>query len=377
VRTLLDSFVNDVMSDNSRNATEAQGFLKTQIAELERRLAEAEGRLADFKSNNVGMLPGEKGDYFTRLEGEMASLSQARANLAVAMSRRDELQRQLASARQYVPGTGSGPGGMVSDLTTRIQESEAKLEQLLQRFTDRHPEVIAVKQTIAELKEREKTELAELARGGEGTRAIRSLSVNPVYQQIQMELNKVDVEIASLRGGVQEHEREVANLRKFVDSAPEVEQEYKRLNRDYNVLKTQYETLVSRREQARVTDNATQNGIVRFDIIDPPTAGTSPIWPKRRLFMLAALVLGLGAGVAIALVPHLLRPTIDNTGGLGRLTGLPVLGAVSAVRRVSDALQTRREVHRLAIATGVLVVVGAVFVLFGNAGARAIQHLLT
>jgi len=34
-------------------------------------------------------------------------------------------------------------------------------------------------------------------------------------------------------------------------------------------------------------------------------------------------------------------------------------------------------VHRLAIATGVLVVVGAVFVLFGNAGARAIQHLLT
>jgi polysaccharide chain length determinant protein (PEP-CTERM system associated) len=310
----------------------------------------------------------------------MNGLSQAQTSLAVALSRRDELKRQLAAARQFTPGTSNpastaGPGA-TSDVSTRIQESEARLEELLLRFTEKHPEVIALRQTIAELKQREAKELAELQRGGQGTGAIRSLSVNPVYQQIQMQLNQVEVDIASLRGGVAQHEKEVAALTRLRDSAPEVEQEFSRLNRDYSVLKTQYEALVARLEQARVTDNAAQSGIVRFEVIDPPRAGTSPVWPNRRLFMAAVLMLGLGAGIAIGVLPHLLRPTFDNTAALARFTGLPVLGSVSLVRRPEQAIETRREVQRLAIACGALIVVALVLVAFGNAGARAIQSLL-
>jgi hypothetical protein len=191
-----------------------------------------------------------------------------------------------------------------------------------------------------------------------------------------MQLNQVEVEIASLRGGVAQHEKEVAALTRLRDSAPEVEQEFSRLNRDYSVLKTQYEALVARLEQARVTDNAAQSGIVRFEVIEPPRAGTSPVWPRRRLFMAAALLAGIAAGIAIAVLPHLLRPTFDNTATLARVTGLPVLGSVSLVRRPEQAIETRREIQRLAIACGALFMVGLVLVAFGNAGARAIQSLL-
>lgn len=380
VRTLLDSFVEGTLSGNRSGANEAQGFLVSEIKDLEKRLAEAEARLAEFKKQNVGMLPGERGDFFARLETEMNGLSQAQTNLAVALSRRDELKRQLAAARQFTPGT-SNPGGVrgagaTSDVSTRVQESEARLEELLLRFTEKHPEVIALRQTITELKEREAKELADLQRGGQGTGAIRSLSVNPVYQQIQMQLNQVEVDIASLRGGVAQHEREVAALSRLRDSAPEVEQEFSRLNRDYSVLKTQYEALVARLEQARVTDNAAQSGIVRFEVIEPPRAATSPVWPNRRLFMLAALMAGIAAGVAIGIVPHLLQPTFNNTASLASLTGLPVLGSVSLLRRPVHAIETRREVQRLAIACAALVMVGLVLVAFGNAGARAIQSLL-
>jgi hypothetical protein len=155
-----------------------------------------------------------------------------------------------------------------------VQEAEARLEELLLRFTDRHPEVLALRQTIAELKGREARELAELARGGAGTGAIRSLNVNPVYQSIQTQLSQVDVELASLRGAASQHRREIAELRRFVDSAPEVEQEFARLNRDYTVQRAQYQQLVERLERARVSDDAAQNGIVRFDVIEPPRAGS-------------------------------------------------------------------------------------------------------
>jgi hypothetical protein len=92
--------------------------------------------------------------------------------------------------------------------------------------------------------------------------------------------------------------------------------------------------------------------------------------------MAAALVLGIGAGIAIALFPHLLRPSFDNTTSLARLTGLPVLGSIGLVRRPAAVIETRREIQRLAIACGALAVVGLVLVAFGNAGARAIQSLL-
>jgi polysaccharide chain length determinant protein (PEP-CTERM system associated) len=381
VRTLLDNIVEGALSGNRAGASEAQNFLSTQIADLDRRLAEAEERLAEFKKRNVGMLPdtSDRGDYFSRLTTEQAGLQKAKTDLAIASSRRAELLRQLASARKYVPGTSSSPGGAAgvpSDLSARIQESEAKLQELLLRYTERHPEVIALTQNIADLRAREAKEMSELARGGTGTGVIRSLSVNPVYQSIQTQLSQSDVDIAAYRGSVVQHEKEIARLTSFVDSAPEVEQEYSRLNRDYDVIKAQYDALVKRLEQARVSDSAAQSGVVRFEVIEPPHATPTPVWPNRGLLTIAVLLVGILGGIVAALVPQWLRPTFDDTGTLARLTGLPVLGGVSLLEKAGAALQLRSEVRRLSLAASVLVILTAVLLVVGNAGARALQNLL-
>jgi len=381
VRTLLDNFVEGTLSGNRAGASEAQRFLNKEIADLEKRLAEAEERLAEFKKRNVGMLPAEgaSGDYFSRLATERAGLQQARTDLAIAVSRREELRRQLGSARQYVPGTSSatgGGGGSSSDLSARIQQSEAELQDLLLRFTDKHPEVVALRQTIVELKAREAEELATLSRGGAGTGAIRSLNVNPVYQSIQTQLAQTEVDIAALRGAVGQHEQEIARLGAFVDSAPEVEQEYSRLNRDYDVIKAQYESLVKRLEQAKVSDSAAQSGIVRFEVIEPPHSAVAPVWPNRGLLTIAVLFAGLLVGAIVALVPQFVRPTFDNVKSLTELTGLPVLGAVSLLPKAGEPLLLRQEVRRLSFAGGGLVCVAAALLVIGDAGARAIQSLL-
>lgn len=381
VRTLLDNFVEGTLSGNRAGADEAQSFLVSQISDLEKRLAEAEARLADFKKRNVGMLPGEaRGDYFSRLDAALSALQQTETNLAVAVSRREELRRQLAAARQFVPGTAGGAAasaaGAVPDVSVRLQEAEARLEELLLRFTDRHPEVVALRQTIEELRAREARELAELARGGTGTGAIRSLNVNPVYQSIQTQLSQVEVELASLRGAANQQRREIAELRRFVDLAPEVEQEFARLNRDYDVQKAQYDQLVERLERARVTDNAAQSGIVRFEIIEPPRAGLFPVWPNRSVFMMLVVLGGLAAGVAAALLPFVLRPTFDDSGSLTRRTGLPVLGAVSALLPPQHGAFVQSEARRVAFAGATLLAVGAVMIVFGGTAARLLRSLM-
>ncbi|MEY2852887.1 MAG: hypothetical protein RL030_19 [Pseudomonadota bacterium] len=379
VRTLLDDFREGTLSGNRSGSTEVQGFLNTEIADLDRRLQESEERLAEFKKRNIGMIPGEQGDYFTRLNQEMAGLQKAETDLAVAVSRRTELQRQLVSQRAYMPGTSNtgstGFQGAPPDVTLRRQEAEQHLEELLLRYTDKHPEVVATRETITELKKREQTELADLASGGMGTGAIRSLSVNPVYQQIQGQLNQAQVEIASIVGAAEQHRAEIANLRKFVDQAPEIEQEFARLNRDYGVTKSQYDQLVARREQARVSDNAARTGIVRFDAIEPPRASMTPVWPRRPQLILLTLFGALALGAAAAALPYLRSPTFSDAAALERKFKLSVLGAVSEVRTEERRSWEHLEFKKVVAASLLLVALGVLLATFGGAGIRLLHGL--
>ena len=76
VRSLLDTFMEGSLGLKRSDAGVAQRFLQGQITEYESRLTEAEQRLASFKQQNVGLLPGFGGDYYQRLEAETGTLQQ-------------------------------------------------------------------------------------------------------------------------------------------------------------------------------------------------------------------------------------------------------------------------------------------------------------
>ncbi|MEO8309125.1 MAG: XrtA system polysaccharide chain length determinant [Pseudomonadota bacterium] len=380
VRTLLSNLQEGAMSGSRSGNDQAQVFLDQQIGDLEKRLQESEERLADFKKHNVGMIPGEAGDYFTRMDKQMTGLQDAETRLAVAFSRQAELQRQLQSSRAYLPGTAAlsnsvAMAAATPDISVRRQDAEQKLAELQLRYTEKHPEVIALQRTIAELKAKETAELAELQSGGMGTGAIRSLAANPVYQQIQSQLNQSRVEIASLQGEVTQHRNEIANLRRFVDQAPEIEQEFSRLNRDYSVTKAQYGQLVARREQAKVSDDASRTGLERFKILEPPRAPSTPVAPKRPLLIVAGLFAAIGAGLALALLPHLLAPTVGDTQTLERLFGIPVIGSVSEVKSEQQSRQEHKNA-RWAVFAGIgLFALAGILIAVAPLGAQLMRNL--
>lgn len=381
VKAILDTFVEGTLGSKREGSESAQAFLREQINDYANRLSEAEARLADFKKRNVGLVPGEKGDFFSRLASAMEARQKAVTNLAIAVSKRAELGRQLGSSRPFVAGSSVAPGSgssssASSDLSARIQENEARLQDLLVRFTEKHPEVLALRNTITELKAQEKRELAEISRGGSGTGAIRSLSANPVHQSIQMQINQVEVDIASLRGEMAQHDTTIAELRRVVDSAPEVERELARLDRDYDVTKTQYTALVTRLEKARLSDDAERTGIVKFQVLDPPAAGFQPVTPNRKLLILAVLCASIGGGVAFAFLWQKLRPTFGTERSLADLTGLVVLGCVSLFASDRERRHTAMDRNRLIAALAAFVLVCFVLLLANRPAARAVRAIL-
>jgi polysaccharide chain length determinant protein (PEP-CTERM system associated) len=392
VRSLLNSLMEDTMSGRREGSTTAQKFLREQIQQYERRLGEAEQRLVAFKQKNVGLVPGEQGDFFSRLQNEVLAAKKVEADLQVAQRRRATLAAQLRGEQPFTTGMsgmsmlpssggggtlGGGRGGGV-DTASRLADSQARLDELLLRYTDRHPDVLSLRETIEQLKARQKAEMAALKRGDASAAAASGLAANPVYQSLQFQLNQVDVEISALRGQLDAHSRSEAELRRQANVAPEVEAEYARLTRDYNVERAQYTALVERLEKARLTDDAAGTGIVNFEIINPPTSDMQPKAPNRPLLIIAVFLGALLVGAAVAWLMSRLRPVYTSTRSLAEETGLPVLGSVTRTWADRHAVENRQGLMRLAGAVGGLAALFVVVLLIAvtRAGPGAWQALV-
>lgn len=377
VEILQNRFIENTLGGKRTGSENAQKFLTDNIRDYEDRLRAAEEKLASFKKQNIGLMPTEQGGYFSRLQTDMDAVTALQSKLAIATSRREELQRQLRGEAPIaaatgiagtpgVPGGAPGGGGTLS----RIKETQARLDELLLRYTDKHPDVVAARENLEELQRRRADEIEALRRGDPNAAAASGASANPVYQSIQLQLNQADVEIASLRRELGDHQARVADLRKMLDTMPQVEAEYARLNRDYDVTKANYTELVQRLEKSRLGEEASNSGSVRFDVIEPPRAPFKPSSPPRSLLILGVLVAGLGAGAGIALLLHQLKPVFTSARSLAEFTGHQVLGTVSMAWADQQNAQRVRSYWRYSAAVIALFVVGAIVLQVSRAGFR-------
>src|SRR5205823_3524187 len=239
VKTLLDTFMEKSLGAGRTDTQNAESFLKQQVAQYEAALSQSEARLAEFKKKNVGLMPDQRGDYFGRLQAEVASLQKIRSDLAVAARQRDELRRKISGEENGQAILKTPPSAQdiqaATTLDARIRDSRHQLDELLLKFTDRHPEVLAVKDTIKRLEEQRHAELGGV-RSTNGTVAQgSSVPVDPVVQNLQIGLNTADVQVASLQTQESQSAARVAELQRLVTTGPEVEAELARLNRDYGV----------------------------------------------------------------------------------------------------------------------------------------------
>jgi hypothetical protein len=111
---------------------------------------------------------------------------------------------------------------------------------------------------------------------------------------------------------------------------PQIEAEYTQLNRDYDVNKKNYESLVVRRESAAMSGEMdASSGGVDFRLIDPPRVSPKPVSPNRLVLLPLTLLLALAAGLFVPFATSQVRPVFFDARALREATGLPLLGTVS------------------------------------------------
>jgi polysaccharide chain length determinant protein (PEP-CTERM system associated) len=363
VSSLMNFLIEDTLGANREGTDKAARFLDDRIAEYEARLEKAEQALAAFQRANSGKLPGSQGGYFQRMQTEREALDKTRRELRIAQSKRERLQQQLTSETPLVSDDSTlTKQPAPNSLDARIRDNRAELDRLLVQYTEKHPEVIARQEALARLEAQRAEQLRSLG-VADTEQQISALGANPVYQAVQIGMNEVDVQIATLEADVRDREQRLRELQALIDEVPQVEAELARLNRDYEVVNSEYQALIQSREKQQLSERASSTDQVEFRILNPPHAEAKPVAPRRLVLLLAVLVVALGAGGGLSYVLAQLRPVFSTARALREISGFPVIGSVSRV------LLDTRLVHKryMALASFSVAVVALVLLIGGVA----------
>lgn len=319
---LLDIFVADNLAGNRDETDQTLRFFDEQLARREKELQTAEQAKADFEQRYAGLLPvaGVGGQRLDQARAELANVDQ---NLISAQSALVAAQSQIALTPS---GSVMGGDGRLGQLEAEIVEAQSK------GWTESHPDMKALRKQLAAARAAFKS-----AGGG-------AVVGNPAYASLRAIYAERQATVAGLRVRRAALMAEVNSLSSRSAAAPNITAQQAQMNRDYDVMKDQYDKLLKDREEIRLrSDVESQTDSVKFRVIDPPTYPRTPDAPNRPLLLFAVLVIALGAGVAAAVVAGQIHRTYSNIPVLQKSSGMNVLGAISHVATLSDTARQRRH----------------------------------
>jgi len=362
VELLAQLFIDSSRGGKSEDTETAKRFIDEQVGVYEGKLREAENRLKEFKLKYLGISPGDGHDYFQRMSEASRLLEQSRLELREAERSRDAYRQQLAAveASSAHAGGGVAPNAALADIDTRLDAQRRNLDSLLLKDTESHPDVVGAKRVIRDLEAERRAIVATMPKTTP-MEAPGPITGPRASEQIKVSLAQAEASVAALSMRVAEYNDRYEKLKSSAALVPQLEAEYTQLNRDYDVNKKNYESLVTRRESASMSgEMQTVAGVNDFRMVDPPRVQPLPVSPKRRVLMPLALIVAIACGLGAMYMAQEWRPAFHDARGLREVTELPVVGTVTAIESEGTRREFRHSVYRWGAAITALMVTYAV-----------------
>lgn len=344
---IVETFIRDSADTKRAQSKEAFLFIDNQVRQYKQQLVDAEERLKKFNEDN------NDGNDAT-VTARIASLRAAIEEMNIAQ---DEMLGSISSLKNQLKNESAFSNKRYKSeaYRERLTELEGRLDNMLLTFKEDYPDVVAlklqiedVKQTIieADSKQREKK-----------TSDDDQLLVNPIYQELRSKLAEAEVDYDARKRRLnateellqQEYER-----RKRVAGR---QAEYSELVRDYNVIKTKYEEMLTKKENARLSMTIALEGQgVTFKIQEPAVYPLTPIGLRFLHFALLAPILAAFFPVGVILLYVLIDQRIRRQEQIQDVTDVPVLAVVESLD-TSESLRQDRNKNMVMILMMILVAV--------------------
>jgi len=350
---LTSLFIEDNLQARRQQSESTTGFLESQLEGAREKLSSQEARVRDFKSRYLGELPTQMQSNVqilqglqARLQGEMDALNQSR-------QQKTYLESLLAQYRTVHDQLRKGSAGaeMPPAIDEEIARLKAQLAEVASRYTEKHPDYRKLKEQIAKAEQMKQQIAAEVKTpanpDGSGDTAVTDYSDSkdmPAMLQIQSQLKANELEIANRQQQIKTIEAQIDDYQRRINDAPAREQELADLTRDYDQSRSNYESLLAKRNQSELATNLEerQQG-EQFRILDPASLPQKPYSPNRLLLSCAGLATGIVVAFAAAAASELKDDRIHSEKELQGLVSAPLLAEIPPLRTPTEEAAQERQ----------------------------------
>lgn len=312
-------------------------FLENESEKMRRKLEAQEKTLKLFNKEHMGMLPSERQSNLNILGQLKEELNHLETRIQSENERAVMLQKQ-AQMLQIVQMQSSDLFEIVSDEegvvpSEDITYLESQLRQLRLRYTEKHPDVVALKRKISIIQQMLDADMneEELSMPEPVEDSLDQLDNPMVFQQDQtkFQLETINKNIESYQKKISDVKKEIKFYNNRIERIPEVELELTKLTRDYSTMRSRYQTLLQKKIDARMAEQLErrQKG-EQFKVIDPAITPDKPVKPDVKKVILIALMAGLGIGCGLAYLREIIDGSFYSTDDLESFLGSKVLVSI-------------------------------------------------
>jgi len=344
---LAASFIEWNVKSREQQSQDTADFLDSQLKDAKHNLEEQEAKVSAFKMRHLGEMPEQQ-------TGNLQALSQLQTQFQanVEALNRLEVERTLLSRGLESSNSGSTviPAAPITErakLEAERAQLKSQLQDLQNRYTSAHPEVVDASSRLRHVEDRLKAlppDPPVVAAAPDNT------AVTVRMQLLERESKRLNDDQKRITG-------QMAAYRTKVDAEPVVEQQMAELNRNYSVSKDHYQSLLDKTFSASMAaDLERKQQAEHFTILDLAQVPEKPFKPKRSLMLLAVFVGALALSMSLAYLKDLLNGTLKIERELKALlpASVPLLAAVPRLEAASD----RRRSVTFAVVAVLITLVG-------------------
>jgi len=301
LKKYFDIFLERNIQKRRQESIDSRDWLKKELAETEKQLARAESRLMEFTSKH-GIIATEDGKIQNLMEGHDKTVEGA-VRSGEKRVRVESVKRANGSTETLSVLPGDIKAEYLDKLKQELAMMEAEYAQQQGFYSTTSPKMIMLNRKIQALRK----------------------------QVSQMESQTVATALDSAK-------KEEEYLKSALKDAKDEAMRITSLSGDYMLLRKQVETsrylyneLLKRIKEMDIKASATVNNI---SVAEPPSVPSSPVRPKKSLYLLLGLCAAVGGGIFAAMFAESMDKTLRTTEDSQRLLGLPSLGVLPDLKRL-------------------------------------------
>jgi len=281
VNTITQVYIESNTASKRDESLEATRFLSEQIESFKKRLDAVEDEINQYKAEHGLQLATDE----TTIRFEIAD---AERKLEAIRARRLELETRL----QLMPSGGGR--------STHLADMERQLATLLTAYTDQHPKVVRLQGQIRAVKSSPSGGMA--GNSGAAAKTLVQAEIDAATLQETAQIATIEEKTALLR--------RIPTLRTGLN-------ELLRKKENETLI---YNQLVTRYGQSEVSKQMEmENKSMNFRVVDPAVMPETAISPRRIPIMLLSALTGIGIGIAVIMVPYIMRGSVESLSDLRTL----------------------------------------------------------